>query len=135
MRSMSEKCFAYALRFGVLVAVLGGAPHAHAQFCASNQSLPKTPGSPSTNSRSNVLDDANKYEPPNPMNNPEMRAKMVNDDRHKRMLADAKHILELAQALQDAVEKTPKDELSLDVVKKAAEMEKLAHDLKERMRG
>ena len=70
-----------------------------------------------------------------------MRAKMEaermraqNDDRHKRLAADAAKLLALATELKAEVDKTDKNELSVTVVKKAAEMEKLARDLKDRMR-
>jgi hypothetical protein len=57
------------------------------------------------------------------------------DDRRKRLLSDTAKLVELSNELKSDVEKTPKDELSLDVVKKAAEIEKLAHDVKERMKS
>jgi hypothetical protein len=43
--------------------------------------------------------------------------------------------LQLATELKAAVDKSNKNELSLDVVKKADDIEKLAHDVKQRMRG
>ena len=36
---------------------------------------------------------------------------------------------------QAAVDKTTKDQMSLEVIHKAEQIEKVAHDLKERMRG
>ena len=63
------------------------------------------------------------------------RAKGLRDDRHKKLESDADKLLALATELKSEVDKTSKDELSVDVVKKAGEMEKLAHDLKERMRN
>jgi hypothetical protein len=63
------------------------------------------------------------------------RIKYVNDDRHKRLLADTDKLLALATELKADVESSSKDELSVTVVKKAAELEKLAHDVKERERN
>jgi hypothetical protein len=63
------------------------------------------------------------------------RAKALNDDRHKRMVADSDKLLQLATELKTEVDKSTKDEMSLTVIKKAAELEKLAHDVKERMKG
>ncbi len=63
------------------------------------------------------------------------RLKMQNDDRHKRLVADTEKLLSLSTELKDDVSKTTKNELSLDVIKKAAEIEKLARDVKERMRS
>ncbi len=57
------------------------------------------------------------------------------DDRRKRLLSDTARLQALSTELKEEVEKTSKDELSLDVVRKAAEIEKLAHDVKERMRS
>jgi hypothetical protein len=56
-------------------------------------------------------------------------------DRHKRMVADADKLLELATELKQDVDSTTKDEMSVPTIKKAAEIEKLAHDVKERMKG
>jgi len=61
--------------------------------------------------------------------------KMGNEDRHKRLEADTDKLLALSTELKAEVDKAKKDELSLDVVRKAAEIEKLAHDVKERMRS
>jgi hypothetical protein len=57
------------------------------------------------------------------------------DERHKRIVADTARLVVLTNELKDYVEKASKDELSLDVVRKAAEIEKLARDVKERMKG
>jgi hypothetical protein len=51
------------------------------------------------------------------------------------MLEDADKLVQLAAALRDDVDKTTKDEMSVPTIKKAAEIEKLAHDVKERMKG
>ena len=57
------------------------------------------------------------------------------EERRKRMLADTARLVALSTELKAEVEKTSKDELSIEVVRKAAEIEKLAHDVKERMRS
>jgi len=56
-----------------------------------------------------------------------------NDERHKRLEADADRLLALSTELKADVDKTSKDELSLQVIRKAAEIEKLAHDVRQRM--
>ncbi len=58
----------------------------------------------------------------------------ANDARHKRMEADVAKLLELSTELKADVDKAGKDELSLEVMRKAEEIEKLAHDVKERMK-
>jgi len=57
----------------------------------------------------------------------------INDDRHKRLVADTDKLVALANELKAEVAKSQKDELNVVVVRKAAEMEKLAHDVKSRM--
>ena len=58
----------------------------------------------------------------------------ANVARHKRMAEDANKLLDLSKQLKDDVDKTGDDELSVEVMRKAAEIEKLAHDVRERMR-
>lgn len=74
---------------------------------------------------------------PNPLGpaNAARLAKMREDERHKRLLADTEKLVALTGELKADVEKASKNELSLDVVRKAAEIEKLAHDVKERMKS
>ncbi len=54
--------------------------------------------------------------------------------RRAQLVADTNKLYQLAQELQAEVAKTNKDTLSLAVIKKAAEVEKLAKSLKERMK-
>lgn len=63
------------------------------------------------------------------------REKAVNDDRHKRLAADVDRLVELSNELKTEVDKTNKDELSVEVIKKAQEIEKLAHDVQSRMKS
>jgi hypothetical protein len=65
----------------------------------------------------------------------QQRLKAVNDDRHKRLAADVDRLVALTSELKMDVDKTTKDELSVDVIKKAQEIEKLAHDVQSRMRN
>jgi len=73
---------------------------------------------------------------PDPMR-ASMREQMIhqaNEQRHKKMLDDANKLVQLSNELKVDVEKTQKDELSLEVLKKAAELEKLAHDVQQKMK-
>lgn len=63
------------------------------------------------------------------------QAKLQNNDRQKRLVADTDKLLALATDLKAQVDKSTKDTLSVDVIKKADEIEKLAHSVKERMKG
>jgi hypothetical protein len=56
------------------------------------------------------------------------------EERQAQLVADTNKLYELAQELQAEVAKSSKNTLSLAVVKKAAEVEKLAKSLKERMK-
>jgi hypothetical protein len=79
-------------------------------------------------------------EPPAP-NDPmerqrqEKMEKARNMDRQKQLQRDTDKLLSLAKELKDEVDKSNKDTLSVDVVKKAGEIEKLAKSVKDRMRG
>ena len=50
-------------------------------------------------------------------------------------MADTDKLLSLATELKQDVDKTNKNVLSVDVIKKAGEIEKLARSVKERMKG
>jgi hypothetical protein len=63
------------------------------------------------------------------------RARMANDDRHKRLVQDAAKLVALSNELKADMDKTGKDELSMEVMRKAAEIEKLAHDVQNRMKN
>jgi hypothetical protein len=65
----------------------------------------------------------------------EQQEKLRNNDRQKRLVADTDKLLSLATDLKAQVDKSTKDTLSVDVIKKAEEIEKLAHSVKERMKG
>jgi hypothetical protein len=65
----------------------------------------------------------------------ERQVAAVEDARHRRMIVDTDKLLELATELKDDVDKSTKNEMSVASIKKAAEIEKLAHDVKERMKG
>ena len=65
----------------------------------------------------------------------EEAAKQRNLDRQKRLVADTDKLLQLAQELKVEVGKSNKDMLSVTVIKKAEEIEKLAKSVKERMKA
>lgn len=55
---------------------------------------------------------------------------------HRRQLADdSARLLSLAIALKAEVDKTTKDTLSLNVIRKADEIEKLAHTVREQLKS
>jgi hypothetical protein len=61
--------------------------------------------------------------------------KRRNQDRQKQIKRDTDKLLQLATELKDYVDKSNENVLSLDVIKKADEIEKYAHSVKERMKA
>jgi hypothetical protein len=55
-------------------------------------------------------------------------------ERRKQLAEDSARLLKLANDLKAEVDKTNKDTLSLNVIRKAEEIEKLARNLKEKMK-
>jgi hypothetical protein len=62
-------------------------------------------------------------------------AKKANVERQAALKADSDKLFKLAEELKDSVDKSNENILSLDVLKKAEEIEKLAHTVKEKMRA
>jgi hypothetical protein len=56
-------------------------------------------------------------------------------ERQKRLVEDTEKLLVLTMALKEQVIESDKNILSLDMMKKAEEIEKLAHSVKERIKG
>jgi hypothetical protein len=65
----------------------------------------------------------------------EEQAKSRNSERQKKLEDDTAKLLSLATELKEQVDKTNKNIMSVDVIKKAEEIEKLAKDVKDRMKG
>jgi hypothetical protein len=63
------------------------------------------------------------------------QARLRNQDRQRQIVADTQKLVELANQLNAAVEKSNKDTLSMDVIRKADEIEKLAKSVREKMKG
>ena len=62
-------------------------------------------------------------------------AKKANQERQVALKRDTEKLFKLATELKDYVDKTNENVLSFDVVKKAEEIEKLAHSVKEKMKA
>jgi len=58
----------------------------------------------------------------------------ANTERKKQITDDSEKLLQLATDLKTEVDKTSKDTLSVSVIRKADAIEKLAHDVKEKMK-
>jgi len=80
--------------------------------------------------------------PPDANAQMEMREQMTkkqsfaaaNSERKKQIAEDSAKLLKLATDLKAEVDKTDKDTLSLTVIRKADEIERLAHNVKEKMK-
>lgn len=62
-------------------------------------------------------------------------AKKANEERHVALKSDADKLLKLAVELKAYVDKSNEHVLSVDVVRKAEAIEKLAHSVKDKMKG
>lgn len=61
--------------------------------------------------------------------------KRANAQRQADLKRDTDRLLKLSTELKDYVDKTNENVLSIEVMKKADEIEKLAHSVKAKMRG
>jgi hypothetical protein len=61
--------------------------------------------------------------------------KKANQERQAQIRRDTDRLYELSTQLKQYVDKSSENTLSLDVIKKAEEIEKLAHSVKEKMKG
>jgi methionyl-tRNA synthetase len=61
--------------------------------------------------------------------------KALNTKRQQEIKKDTDKLLELATELKEYVDKSNENTLSVDVIKKAEAIEKLAHTVKEKMKG
>ena len=61
--------------------------------------------------------------------------KKANEQRHAELKRDTDKLLQLSTELKEFVDKSNENVLSVDVVRKAEEIEKLAHSVKTKMRG
>jgi hypothetical protein len=68
-----------------------------------------------------------------PETNPPPTPPAVTDPRQAQIIADTQKLLKLSQELKAEVAKSNKDTLSLTVIKKAEQVEKLAKTLKEEL--
>jgi hypothetical protein len=62
-------------------------------------------------------------------------AKKANQERHADLKRDTDKLLKLATELKEYVDKSNENVLSLNVLKKAEQIEKLAHSVKDKLKG
>ena len=78
---------------------------------------------------------ANREKDPTEEKMEHQREKALNKQRQADLKKDTDHLLDLATQLKQYVDKSNENTLSLDVVKKADEIEKLAKSVKDKMKG
>ncbi len=78
--------------------------------------------------------DANQIMNMRDQQNKKVNVDAANAERKKQIADDSAKLLKLATDLKAEVDKTSKDTLSLGVIRKAEEIEKLAHSVKEKMK-
>ncbi len=118
--SFGRRVFAVALMCGVVGAA--GRP----QQTPGVQ--PQAPGFPG-------LSQEEEKRNPNSKEVQERQEKARSSERQRRLVADTDKLLALATQLHEDVGRTDKNILSLDVVRRAEEIEKLARSVKDRMKG
>jgi hypothetical protein len=82
----------------------------------------------------NALPDANAQMESHEKPSKEQKYEAANSERKKQIVDDSDKLLTMAIALKAEVDKTTKDTLSLNVIRKADEIEKLARSVKEKMK-
>jgi len=82
----------------------------------------------------NRIPDTNQQNDINAQNAQKESFEAANAARKKQIAEDSAKLLKLATDLKAEVDKTTKDTLSMNVIRKADEIEKLAHDVKEKMK-
>jgi hypothetical protein len=99
-----------------------------------SSSMPAHPEKPVLLPETNRLPDANDQMEMNQQQSKKDKVKVANALRRKQISDDAAKLLELATELKTAVDKTDKDTLSVDVIRKADTIERLAKGVKEKMK-
>jgi hypothetical protein len=92
------------------------------------RSTPVSPGQAPTSSDENDNDSMARHAM-------QQQAERRNTQRQQDIVNDSAKLLSLAQQLKAEVDKSSKGQLSISVVKKAEEIEKLAKSVKEKMKG
>lgn len=95
---------------------------------------PGSPDRPSTNSVANRLPDANQQMEMREQQAKQQNFEAANAERKRQIADDSANLLKLATELKAEVDKTNKDVLSITVIRKADAIEKLAHQVKEKMK-
>jgi hypothetical protein len=110
------------------LAVLNGAAQTATQPASPN------PERPTLSPEANRVPDANQQMEMRDQQTKTQNYAAANAERKKQIADDSARLLKLATDLKAEVDKTSKDTLSLNVIRKADEIERLAHSVKEKMK-
>jgi len=119
MRSVRNLACLAVMAFGAVLA-FGSLPAAVSQQPAQAAAAPQPAAPAAEPANAAVSPDAPKPSPPQ-------------TPQQKQLAEDTKKLLILANELKAEMDKSSKDTLSLKVIKKAEEVEKLAHKVREEM--
>jgi len=95
---------------------------------------PKDASNPILVPEANRPPDKNAQMAMNQHNDKKASLEAANADRKRQIADDSSRLLKMASDLKAEVDKTSKDTLSLGVIRKAEEIEKLAHSVKDKMK-
>jgi len=113
------------LRLALVLGLLLGLPLG----AATSQQTPRSPSNPLGQQIGGVLGDNSDNDPVEQ----EKRLKALNAERQKSLVADTNRLLKLATELKDELNGPHPEPLSADQIHKVAEIEKLAHSVKDKM--
>jgi len=100
----------------------------------SGQQPTKDPNGPYLLPQANRLPDINDQMKMRERQEKQQSFDAANAERKKQLSDESAQLLTLAMSLKAEVDKTNKDMLSLNVIRKADEIERLAHNVKEKMK-
>jgi hypothetical protein len=82
----------------------------------------------------NRVPDANDRDKMQQQQSDEARIEAANAERKKQICADSDRLLKMAADLKDELDKTSKDTVSVDTIHKIDAIQKLAKDMKDKLR-
>jgi hypothetical protein len=121
-------------RFGQTILGLAAIATLSAMAQSGRQSSGPNPDRPYLLSAANRLPDANDQMEMRQQQQAQQDFENANAQRRKELTDESAELLKLAADLKKEMDKTDKDTLSLEVIRKADEIEKLAKDVKTKMK-
>jgi len=133
-RERSPRKFSGGTFWLICAAVLFAA----AWVCIAQDSHPASPqdnkSAAASQSSAAASSDSSTQDPDPAKMTRQQKAAAANNERKKQITDESTQLLTMALALKAEVDKTTKDTLSIKVIRKADEIEKLAHNVKEKMK-